>query len=84
MDANEITCPKCGHLNNYISEGCVKCGIIFSKYFEMQKREQQLEGAGVPESSGEPGAIAGNAATFAANAAQQSPGSDTPEAEKIE
>ena len=33
MDTNEITCPKCGHLNNYISEGCVKCGIIFSKYF---------------------------------------------------
>jgi len=40
MDTNEITCPKCGHLNNYISEGCVKCGIIFSKYFEMQKREK--------------------------------------------
>jgi hypothetical protein len=39
MDTNEITCPKCGHLNNYISEGCVKCGIIFSKYFEMQQRE---------------------------------------------
>ena len=77
MDANEITCPKCGHLNNYISEGCVKCGIIFSKYFEMQKREQQLEGAGVPEASGEPG-------TMAANAAEQSPGSDTPEPEKIE
>ena len=39
MDTNEITCPKCGHLNNYISEGCVKCGIIFSKYFQMQQRE---------------------------------------------
>lgn len=77
MDANEITCPKCGHLNNYISEGCVKCGIIFSKYFEMQKREQQFEGAGVPEASGEP-------ATFAANAAEQSPGSNTPEPEKVE
>jgi hypothetical protein len=84
MDANEITCPKCGHLNNYISEGCVKCGIIFSKYFEMQKREQQLEGGGVPEASGEPGTIAANAAPFAANAAEQSPGSNTPEPEKIE
>jgi hypothetical protein len=41
MDANEITCPKCGHLNNYISEGCVKCGIIFSKYFEMQNQQQE-------------------------------------------
>ena len=40
MDTNEITCPKCGHLNNYISEGCVKCGIIFSKYFEMQQRKE--------------------------------------------
>jgi hypothetical protein len=49
MDANEITCPKCGHLNNYISEGCVKCGIIFSKYFEMQEREQQLDSAGAPQ-----------------------------------
>ncbi|MGD8519915.1 MAG: hypothetical protein PVF56_02120 [Desulfobacterales bacterium] len=39
MDTNEITCPKCGHINNYISEGCVKCGIIFSKYYEMQQRE---------------------------------------------
>jgi hypothetical protein len=54
MDANEITCPKCGHLNNYISEGCVKCGIIFSKYFEVQKREQQLGGAGAPEAAGKP------------------------------
>lgn len=41
MDTNEITCPKCGHLNNYISEGCVKCGIIFSKYFEMQVRQKE-------------------------------------------
>jgi hypothetical protein len=40
MDTNEITCPKCGHLNNYISEGCVKCGIIFSKYYEVQQREK--------------------------------------------
>ncbi len=54
MDANEITCPKCGHLNNYISEGCVKCGIIFSKYFEVQKREQQLGGPGAPEAAGKP------------------------------
>ena len=48
MDANEITCPKCGHLNNYISEGCVKCGIIFSKYLEMQAREKELAGDYVP------------------------------------
>jgi hypothetical protein len=40
MDTNEISCPNCGHLNNYISEGCVKCGIIFSKYLEIQAREK--------------------------------------------
>jgi hypothetical protein len=40
MDTNEISCPKCGHLNNYISEGCVKCGIIFSKYLEIQARQE--------------------------------------------
>jgi hypothetical protein len=45
MDANEITCPKCGHLNNYISEGCVKCGIIFSKYFEMKDEQQDTPSA---------------------------------------
>jgi hypothetical protein len=54
MDANEITCPKCGHLNNYISEGCVKCGIIFSNYFAMQEREQQPEGVAAPEVAGKP------------------------------
>jgi len=52
MDANEITCPKCGHLNNYISEGCVKCGIIFSKYLEMQAREKELAGDNVPGEDG--------------------------------
>lgn len=47
MDANEITCPKCGHLNNYISEGCVKCGIIFSKYFEVHEKQQEPSPAAV-------------------------------------
>ena len=52
MDTNEITCPKCGHLNNYISEGCVKCGIIFSKYFEMQDQQQEPSTAEVTSESG--------------------------------
>jgi hypothetical protein len=43
MNAHEITCPKCGHLNNYISEGCVKCGIIFSKYYQIQARQKEKE-----------------------------------------
>ena len=77
MDANEITCPKCGHLNNYISEGCVKCGIIFSKYFEMQKREQQLAGAGAPDAAGKP-----EAAQAAVPAGSTE--SDTPEPEPLE
>lgn len=41
MDANEITCPKCGHPNSYISEGCVKCGIIFSKYLKLQEKRRE-------------------------------------------
>ncbi len=77
MDANEITCPKCGHLNNYISEGCVKCGIIFSKYFEMQQREQQLEGAGALDA-------AGKADAPKAAVAVESPAADTPESEPFE
>jgi hypothetical protein len=77
MDANEITCPKCGHLNNYISEGCVKCGIIFSKYFEMQERERQLEAADTSAAGGETG-------TAAADTAEKSSGAAAPEPEKIE
>jgi len=35
-----ITCPNCGHLN-IPSETCAKCGIIFSKYSEAQKKKEQ-------------------------------------------
>ncbi len=77
MDANEITCPKCGHLNNYISEGCVKCGIIFSKYFEMQEREQQQDGGGAPQ-------VASSSEATPVNAVEESPESDTPEQKAIE
>ena len=32
MDVDSITCPKCGYVNNFLSEECVKCGITFSIY----------------------------------------------------
>ena len=53
MDANQITCPKCGSPNNYISEGCVKCGIIFSKYFELQKKRKENKDTHVDDTPGE-------------------------------
>ena len=31
MEPNEITCPQCGLANNYLSEACTGCGIIFVK-----------------------------------------------------
>jgi len=31
MEANQITCPQCGLVNNYLAEACVQCGIIFVK-----------------------------------------------------
>ena len=43
MDANQIICPKCGSPNNHISEGCVKCGIIFSKYLKLQEKRKENE-----------------------------------------
>jgi len=48
METNDITCPKCGHLNNYISEGCVRCGIIFSKYKSVRETGKELADAGTP------------------------------------
>ena len=31
MEPNELTCPQCGLVNNYLSEACAQCGIIFVK-----------------------------------------------------
>jgi hypothetical protein len=31
MEANQITCPQCGLVNNYLAEACAQCGIIFVK-----------------------------------------------------
>jgi hypothetical protein len=31
MEENQVTCPQCGLLNNYLAETCAQCGIIFVK-----------------------------------------------------
>lgn len=36
-----IACPKCGNLNDSSSKECLKCGIVFSKYYESQKRKKK-------------------------------------------
>ena len=36
MEPNELTCPQCGLVNNYLSEACAQCGIIFVKNSAMQ------------------------------------------------
>jgi hypothetical protein len=32
-----VTCIKCGHDNDPISVECIRCGIVFSKYYELQE-----------------------------------------------
>lgn len=34
-------CPKCGHANNPLSLDCLKCGIVFSKFFESMEMEME-------------------------------------------
>ncbi len=36
MELNQLTCPQCGLVNNYLSEACAQCGIIFVKNPAMQ------------------------------------------------
>jgi hypothetical protein len=36
MEPNQLTCPQCGLVNNYLSEACAQCGIIFVKNPAMQ------------------------------------------------
>jgi ribosomal protein L40E len=43
MSPNISICPKCGHDVLPSAAECIKCGIIFSKYFEFQERLQKEE-----------------------------------------
>ena len=36
MEPNQLTCPQCGLVNNYLSEACAQCGIIFVKSSAVQ------------------------------------------------
>jgi len=36
-----IKCPKCGNLNDSSSKECLKCGIVFSKYYELLKKKKK-------------------------------------------
>jgi ribosomal protein L40E len=42
-EGSSVVCPKCGHENPYLSEECAKCGIVFSKYYEVLARKQEDE-----------------------------------------
>jgi hypothetical protein len=42
MASENVTCPKCGHKNSAGSQECVKCGVIFARFYEfLQKKSQE-------------------------------------------
>ena len=43
MDRTKIVCPKCGQENDAISIDCLKCGIVFSKYYGILAKEETDE-----------------------------------------
>ena len=42
MKVKTITCPNCGHANNFLAEDCSQCGITFSKYYEELEKAEAL------------------------------------------
>ena len=48
-----MVCPKCGHKQNAHHAECVKCGVIFSKVKEREKKPKSLEKARNPISKKE-------------------------------
>ena len=42
MKVKTITCPNCGHANNFLAEDCSQCGINFSKYYEELEKAEAL------------------------------------------
>jgi hypothetical protein len=41
MVSENVTCPKCGHKNSAGSRECVKCGVIFAKFYEFLERKSK-------------------------------------------
>ncbi len=37
----KVQCLKCGHMNSPITDDCIKCGVIFAKYYESTEQELQ-------------------------------------------
>ena len=35
----KIQCLKCGHMNSPITDDCIKCGVVFAKYYESTEQE---------------------------------------------
>ena len=42
MKVKTITCPNCGHANNFLAEECTQCGINFSRYYEELEKAEAL------------------------------------------
>ncbi len=42
MRVKTITCPNCGHANNFLAEECTQCGINFSRYYEELEKAESL------------------------------------------
>ena len=42
MRVKTITCPNCGHANNFLAEECTQCGINFSRYYEELEKAETL------------------------------------------
>ncbi len=42
MKVKTITCPNCGHANNFLAEECTQCGIHFSRYYEELEKAEAL------------------------------------------
>ena len=40
-----MLCPKCQHEQNPANQECPKCGIVFEKYFKIQKAQQNKKNA---------------------------------------
>jgi len=42
MRVKTITCPNCGHANNFLAEDCSQCGINFKKYYDDLEKAEAL------------------------------------------